>query len=173
MSNPKLKRRSFLKLGLASTAVLALGGGAIALMKPGLVGGKLSPSARTVMTKVGHATLQGTFPADPSALQAATDALLQRTDAFLSGLPVHVTAELDQLLSLLISAPGRRFLVGLSPSWEEATTAEVSAALQSMRASGTELRIQAYQGLHDIVCAPYFSGQESWAVLGYPGPRLV
>ena len=47
---------------------------------------------------------------------------------------------------------------------------EIGAALQSMRASGMALRQQAYLGLHDIVCAPYFSGDESWAVLGYPGP---
>ena len=173
MSNTQLKRRSFLKLGIAASVVLAVGGGALALVKPGLVNGRLSPSARIVMAKIGQAILLGTLPTDPSALHAASDALLQRTDAFLAGLPVHVNAELDQLLGLLISAPGRRFLAGLSSSWQEATTAEVGAALQSMRNSGTELRVQAYQGLHDIVCAPYFSGEESWAVLGYPGPSAV
>jgi len=173
MSNPKLKRRTFLKLGVASAVVLAVGGGAIALMKPGLVDGKLSPAARAVMAKVGQAMLVGTLPSEPSALQASTDALLLRIDALLSGLPTFAIAELDQLLGLLISAPGRRFLVGLSSSWDAATTTEVGAALQSMRASGTELRIQAYQGLHDIVCVPYFSGEESWAVLAYPGPYAV
>ena len=30
-----------------------------------------------------------------------------------------------------------------------------------------------YQALHDIVSASYFSGQESWAALGYPGPRAI
>ena len=170
---PHMQRRGFLKLGIASAVVLAVGGGALALMKPGLVDGKLSPSARAVMAKIGQAMLVGTLPAEPTALQAATQALLARTDTFFSGLPVHVLAELDQLISLLISAPGRRLLVSLSTSWEDATTAEIGAALQAMRASGTELRIQSYQGLHDIVCAPYFSGEESWAVLGYPGPRAV
>ena len=42
-----------------------------------------------------------------------------------------------------------------------------------MRSSSVSLRVQAYQGLHDIVCASYFSGQESWAVLGYPGPKTL
>jgi hypothetical protein len=63
--------------------------------------------------------------------------------------------------------------VGLSATWETATVAEVDLALQGMRASGTELKQQAYLGLHDIVCAPYFSGEESWAVLSYPGPTAV
>ena len=90
-----------------------------------------------------------------------------------AGLPAHVQAELSQLFGLLATAAGRRGIVGLSPSWEDATVAESSAALQSMRASGTELRIQAYQGLHDIVFVPYFSGEESWKTIGYPGPRAV
>jgi hypothetical protein len=47
---------------------------------------------------------------------------------------------------------------------------ELAAALQSMRLSRISLRQQAYQGLHDLVYAAYFSGKESWQVLGYPGP---
>lgn len=170
---PHLRRRSFLKLGIGSAIVLAVAGGTIALMKPGLIEGKLSPSARLVLTRVAQAMLLGTLPADVSSQKPALDALLQRTDAFLVGLPVHVLAELDQLLGLLASAPGRRWLVGLSASWEDATAAETYGALKSMLASGTELRIQACQGLHDLVMVPYFSGEESWAVLGYPGPTPV
>jgi len=170
---PPLKRRSFLKLGIGAAIVLAVAGGTVALMKPGLIDGKLSPPARLVMTRVAQAMLLGTLPADPGSQKLALDALLQRTDAFLVGLPTHVLAELDQLLGLLASAPGRRWLVGLSASWPDATVAETTAALQGMRESGTALRIQAYQGLHDLVMVPYFSGEESWAVLGYPGPTLV
>jgi hypothetical protein len=170
---PHLRRRSFLKLGIGSAIVLAVAGGTIALMKPGLIDGKLSPSARLVLTRVAQAMLAGTLPVEPDRQKLSLDALLQRTDAFLVGLPVHVLAELDQLLGLLASAPGRRWLVGLSASWEDATAAETYGALKSMLASGTELRIQACQGLHDLVMVPYFSGEESWAVLGYPGPTPV
>jgi len=170
---PHLRRRSFLKLGIGSAIVLAVAGGTIALTKPGLIDGKLSPSARLVLTRVAQAMLAGTLPAEPDRQKLSLDALLQRTDAFLVGLPVHVLAELDQLLGLLASAPGRRWLVGLSASWEDATATETYGALKSMLASGTELRIQACQGLHDLVMVPYFSGEESWAVLGYPGPSPV
>jgi hypothetical protein len=170
---PHLRRRTLLKLGIGSAIVLAVAGGTVAMMKPGLIDGKLSPSARLVMTRVAQAMLLGTLPADPGSQKLALDALLQRTDAFLVGLPTHVLAELDQLLGLLASAPGRRWLVGLSASWQDATPAETYAALKSMLGSGTDLRIQACQGLHDLVMAPYFSGEESWAVLGYPGPVAV
>lgn len=170
---PHLQRRSFLKLGIGAAVVLAVAGGAVAMIKPGLVNGRLSPSARLLMTRVGQAMLQGTLPADAQVQPSAFDALLQRTDAFTSGLPVHVQTELSQLLGLLATAGGRRGIVGLSTAWEDATVAQTTAALQSMRTSGMALKIQAYQGLHDIVFVPYFSGEESWKTLGYPGPTPV
>jgi hypothetical protein len=170
---PHLQRRTFLKLGIASAVVLAVVGGAVALIQPGLINGKLGPAARLVMTRVAQAILDGTLPRDAAAQQKSLDALLERTDAFIAGMPNHVQAELSELLGLLATAGGRRGLVGLSATWDAATVAETSAALQSMRVSSIALKQQAYLGLHDIVCAPYFSGEESWAVLGYPGPHPV
>jgi hypothetical protein len=170
---PHLKRRSFLKLGIGSALVLAVAGGAIALLQPGLIDGKLSPSARLVMTRVGQAILDGSLPSDAARQKISLDALLVRMDNFIAGTPNAVQAELSQLLSLLASTAGRRALVGLSISWEDASVADTSAALQSMRVADMTLKQQAYLGLHDIVCAPYFSGEESWAVLGYPGPIPV
>jgi hypothetical protein len=170
---PHLRRRTLLKLGIGSAIVLAVAGSTIALMKPGLIDGKLSPSARLVLTRIAQGMLLGTLPADAGNQKLAIDAMLQRTDALLAFQPVHALAELSQLLTLMASAPGRRWLVGLSSSWEDATAAEVETALQAMRDSGVDLRIQAMQGLHDIVCLPYFSGDETWPFLGYPGPIEV
>ena len=79
---PHLQRRSFLKLGIGAAVVLAVAGGAVALIKPGLVNGRLSPSARLLMARVGQAMLQGTLPADALEQQRAIDAVLQRTDDF-------------------------------------------------------------------------------------------
>lgn len=168
-----MQRRTLLKLGIGSAIVLAAAGGAVALLQPGLVNGKLSSPARLVLKRIAQAMLAGTLPADPAAQEGALLALLERTDSFIAGTPASVQAELSQLFALLPTLAGRRGIVGLSASWDSATVAEVSAALQSMRTSGTELKLQAYLGLHDIVCAPYFSGEESWSVLGYPGPTVV
>jgi hypothetical protein len=170
---PHLQRRTFLKLGIASAVVLAVAGGAVALMKPGLVDGKITPATRLVLSQVAQAMLAGSLPADAAERQRILDGMMERTDAFIAGLPNHVQAELSQLFALLATAAGRRGIVGLSASWESATVAEMTEALRAMRGSGTELRIQAYQGLHDMVCVPYFAGQESWALLGYPGPTPV
>ncbi len=168
-----MQRRTLLKLGIASAVVLAVAGGAVSMIQPGLVNGKLSDGAKLVLKRVAQAILAGTLPADAAAQEASLQALLQRADAFIGTLPDPVQAELSQLFSLLPTAAGRLGIVGLSASWEDATVAETTAALQSMRISGIALRQQSYLGLHDMVCAPYFSGEESWKVLGYPGPIAV
>ena len=168
-----MQRRTLLKLGIGSAIVLAAAGGAVALLQPGLVNGKLSAPARLVLRRVAQAMLAGTLPSDAAAQESSLMALLDRADSFIAGTPDSVQAELSQLFALLPTMAGRRGIVGLSAPWESATVAEVGAALQAMRVSGTELKQQAYLGLHDIVCAPYFSGEESWAVLGYPGPTAV
>jgi hypothetical protein len=176
MSNygpPHMQRRSLLKLGLASAVVLAVAGGAVALMQPGLQNGKLTEGSRLIFSRAGQTILAGTLPAEAGPNQIAINSLLDRIEAFIAGTPEHVQAELSQLLGLLNTAAGRRGVIGLSPSWHEASVADIAAAFQSMRESSVSLRVQAYQGLHDIVSASYFSGPESWAVLGYPGPRAI
>lgn len=170
---PHLQRRTLLKLGIASAVVLAVAGGAVALMQPGLQNGKLSEGARLVFARAGETILAGTLPVEDGPKQIAINSLLDRIEAFIAGTPDHVQAELSQLLGLLATAAGRRGVVGLSAGWHEATVNEITTAFQDMRTSSVSLRVQAYQGLHDIISASYFSGQESWAVLGYPGPTIV
>jgi len=122
---------------------------------------------------VGQGMLAGSLPADDAHRHRILSGMMERTDTFIGGLPPHVQAELSQLFGLLATAPGRRGIVGLSASWESATAEETVSALHAMRSSGMDLRVQAYQGLHDLVCVPYFSGEDSWALLGYPGPIPV
>ena len=52
-----MRRRTLLKLGATSAAVLLVAGGAAALLKPGLEGGALSPAGREVFAAIGRAIL--------------------------------------------------------------------------------------------------------------------
>ena len=156
---------------MGSAVVLAIAGGAIALLQPGLQQGALTPRSRLVLSRVAEAIIADGWPEEASLPRAAAmDALLIRINAQIAGTPDPVQAELSQLLTIMDSATGRRALVGISSTWDAVGTAEVAMALQSMRLSRISLRQQAYQGLHDLVYASYFSGRESWQVLGYPGP---
>jgi hypothetical protein len=168
-----MQRRTLLKLGAASAAVLLVAGGTAALLQPGLAGGSLSASGREVFSAVGRAILDKTLPADDGARHIALDGLLGRIDVLVQALPPHAQAELSQLLALLASAAGRRTLAGLSQPWDEASVADIQRSLQDMRLSRLALRQQAYAALHDITAGAYFSDPASWPLLGYPGPMKI
>ena len=165
-----MKRRTLLQLGLGGAAVLALGGGGIALIQPGLEGARLGIAGRAVFRAVARAVLDGMLPAEPIARAAALEAHQQRLDVTISGLSAASRAELSQLLALLGTAAGRRVLAGLSASWNDASITELQAALQSMRTSSLELRQQAYHALRDLTNAAYFADPGTWSQIGYPGP---
>jgi hypothetical protein len=151
--------------------VLAVAGGAVALLQPGLQKGVLTERSRLILSRVAEAIIADAWPDEASLPRAAAlDALLLRVNAQIAGTPDQVQAELSQLLTIMDSAPGRRALVGINSTWDAVGTTELATALQSMRVSRISLRQQAYQGLHDLVYASYFSGKEAWQVLGYPGP---
>jgi hypothetical protein len=168
-----MQRRSLLKLGVASAALLAVVGLPLATLRPGLDGARLSHAARVVFTAVGGAILDGTLPASGPARERAMAALLDRIDALVANLPPHAQAELSQLMAVLASAGGRRALAGLDKSWQEATLGELQASLNAMRTSSLTLRQQAYQALHDIVGGAYFADASTWTQLGYPGPLAI
>ncbi|MGZ5181624.1 MAG: hypothetical protein ACXWC2_14170 [Ramlibacter sp.] len=169
-----MRRRRWLKLGLGAAALLALAGaGAVAVVEPGLRAGRLTAAGQRVFSHVGRAFLDGSLPAEPTHQRVALQAFLARVDALTSALPSHAQQELSQLLALLATGAGRRLIAGLDAPWPHADLARIQAALESMRISPLALRQQAYQALHDITGAAYFSDPSTWSVLGYPGPVAV
>ena len=168
-----MRRRHLLTAGLAGVAVVAIGGGALALLRPGLRDGKLSRRGREVFAALARGLLDGSLPELEPERGRAIDGLLQRIDALAAGLPPHAQGELSQLLALLGSGAGRVALAGLATDWERATVAEIQQALQGMRVSGVALRRQSYQALHDIVGSAFFSDPSTWPTLGYPGPLKI
>ena len=168
-----MQRRSLLKLGLVSGAVLALAGGAAVLLQPGLQQGHLTEPARALFASLGRAMLQGTLPVDGEARDRALAGMVERIDTLTLNLPPTVQAELSQLLGLLCTAPGRLGLAGLTPAWPDASEPQVQAALEGMRFSSLALRQQAYLALHEIVGGAYLSDESTWAALGYPGPLAI
>ncbi|MES2960714.1 MAG: hypothetical protein V4792_21165 [Pseudomonadota bacterium] len=169
-----MQRRTLLKLGLASGAVLVIaGGGAALLYEPGWHEGRLSPSGRRVLGAVARAVLDGTLPTGVDAQRAALAAHLDRMDATLRGMAPSAQHEVGDLLSLLAATPGRLALAGLSTDWPGADAADIQTALQAMRSSRIGLRRQAYHALRDLTHAAYFADRATWVQLGYPGPMSL
>jgi hypothetical protein len=167
------RRRAFLALSAASAAILAIGAGSIAGLQPGIEQSQLTTNGRAVLEAAGRAILEGTLPAGEDHGRAAVAEMLGRVDRMVFALPPHTQSELSQLLSLLSSGVGRRTIAGLAEPWHLASVAEIQAALRSMRLSTIDLRLQAYQAIHEIVSSAYFSESTTWSVLNYPGPRKI
>jgi hypothetical protein len=168
-----MQRRTLLKLGLGAAAILAVAGGGLALMRPGLIDGRMTPSARTVFHAVARAVLDGSLPADAAQRESALAAHMLRLDAELAGFPAALHTELSQLLALLVSAPGRLGLTGLRSDWPDASVAELQQALQGMRTSSLQLRQQVYHALRDLTNGAYYADPAIWPLMGYPGQRPV
>jgi hypothetical protein len=169
-----VQRRSLLKLGLSGSLALALvGGGAALLYQPAWRKGRLTDSGRSVLGGVARAVLDGSLPADAGPQAIAIVAHLERMDATLQALPASTQRDVSELLALLATAPGRLALAGLSTDWLSASAEQIQGAMQFMRTSRIDLRLQAYHALRDLTHAAYFSSQDTWARLGYPGPMVI
>ncbi len=168
-----MQRRRLLQLGLGAGALLALAGGGVALVQPGLTGMRLSERGRAVMHAVARAVLDGSLPTAAPAREPALQAHLDRVDRTIAGLPGHAQKELSLLLALLGNSAGRHALAGLSAEWAQATVPQLQAALLGMRDSSLALRQQAFLALRELTNASFYADPSAWAALGYPGPNPV
>ena len=145
----------------------------MALLRPGLVEGRLTAQASAVFRGVARAVLDGSLPEEAAEREAALRSHMARLADALAAFPAATQDELSQLLALLASAPGRTLLAGLYKPWDEASVAEIQQALQSMRVSPLALRQQTYHALRDLTNATFYADPGAWTLLGYPGPVPV
>ena len=162
-----MQRRGFLKLGLGAAIVIGVAGAGVALIKPGLVDGKLSPGAREVMRASAIAVLGELMPPE------AVDSQLARLDVAIAALPAATRKELSDALGLLATAAGRYALVGLSKPWAEASTQDIQQAFDAMRLSTSNTRQQIYHALRDLNAIAFFTEPANWKTAGYAGPREI
>ncbi len=168
-----MRRRTLLSVGLATGTVLALVGGSLALVAPARRDGRLGATSRAIFAALAPAVLGTMLPADAAARTRAVAAQVGRVEASIAGLSPALQHEVDELLTVIGSAPGRVLVAGLHAPWTDASAAEVQAALAAMRDSSLTLRQQAYHALRDLTNASYFAEPATWAQIGYPGQRPV
>lgn len=168
-----MKRRTLLTVGAGAGILLALAGGTIALLKPGLQQGRLSAGGREMFAAVATGVLGDLLPAEAGARAAALDGHLKRLDDTIAGLPPALQAEIDELVTLLSAAPGRVALAGLRPGWSQASVAELQDMLRGLQTSSLLLRQQLFHALRNLSNAAYFADASTWPAIGYPGPMPV
>lgn len=166
-----LSRRTFLKVGLAGTVILAAAGGLYRATAPSTGPSKfvLDDEGRAALGAIVGVILQGAIPAGPDALASA----VSRTQQTIASLPLETQKEIQDLFGLLTLAPTRRFLVGISDQWSSTSAEEVDAFLQSWRTHRFTLLQSAYHALHDLILGAWYADESTWAQIGYPGPMKI
>ncbi len=167
-----MKRRTWLKVGLGGAVGLAVAGAGVAVLMPrAWDGARLSVGARDMMRALALAVLEDRLPSEPIARRAKLDDFLTRLESALASFPRPTQGEVNQLLTLLLTAPGRWALAGLRTPWAQAGIEDVQAGLNAMRHASLGLRVQAYHALRDLTHGAYYAEASTWADMGYPGPR--
>lgn len=169
-------RRQFLKVGLASGAVLAGAGWIVHRFgagKPAPGRQWLDERAAVIVEALVPAILEGSLPGDGPARATAVREVVDAFDRAITGLAPAVQGEISQLFSLLSLGAGRFIVAGVRSSWPEATPEEISAFLSRWRASRFASLRAGYQALTQLVIAAWYGNAASWKAIGYPGPPLL
>ena len=173
-------RRSFLKLGLMSTSVLAS-----ASMVSGLTGCSAMPRTQTasplkllrpkdvaILESLAPIVLTNCIPGDPQQRSAALKRLIENIDGFLfhsSQFNHHALAELFDLLYL---PPTRIALAGVWNRWEDASDSSKEQFLTSWRDSSFGLFRTGYTQITQLLAIAWYMSPVNWDNSIYPGPPL-
>lgn len=170
--SPSPTRRTVLRFGLVGATLLALGGVGLAVQRTALVSPRrplrvLSEREFSVLV----AWSDTLAPGGPGLPPASALGVAEQVDELLSWL--HPGDAGDVRLALLLvenALPGVIFGEGRARPFTRCSPAERAAVLESMRTSWLPLRRTLWKALSGLVTGAYWSGRETWAWSGYPGP---
>ncbi len=170
-NKPKSSRRTFLKLGVVATVVVAAGGAIYRSLNPQQHEKHvLDGEAKIALHAIVQAMLHNALPAKGPEREAAVKQAISNVELAISGLPYHAQKEVANLFGLLSIGLARRLLTGVSSGWSEAQTQEVGAFLQNWRLHSSAIFQSGYHALHDLILGPYYGNPANWPSIGYPGP---
>jgi len=171
-----LDRRSFLKLGLGSTAALAVLGGSAQLAgcstrdRMPAQGFRWLTDADLPFMRLLIAASGPALAEDAQATAAIVEEGVRRADLALEALDKPAQKQLRQLFDLVQWAPFRRLAGGVSRPWREADVADMSTLLSHFRESRLALLNGAYRALVKIGSIAVWSQPATFAASRYPGP---
>jgi hypothetical protein len=167
-----ISRRAFIATGLVGAAALAT---AAWLRGPHAPPGDaslraLDADAQAILGAMVPVLLDGALPDAAQERRVAITRTVRGIDIAVAGLPPSAQEELRQLFSLLALPPARIAVARITQPWDQASPAEVRAALDRFRGSSVMLLRSAYGALHQLTFAAWYGNPESWPRIGYPGP---
>ncbi|HWP35337.1 MAG TPA: gluconate 2-dehydrogenase subunit 3 family protein [Thermodesulfobacteriota bacterium] len=171
-----LSRRRFLKVGLAGTAVVVLGGAGLALrrtlLREGPAGGlaTLTPQEFSIFAAIADRVCP---PGGEGAPGAAALEVARRADRLLATLDEPAQREFKLLLHLVESALVGFLFEGRLRPFTRLPPAEQDRVLASWGGSRLAFRRTGYEAVKRLAGALYYADRRTWARIGYPGPPDV
>ena len=174
--SPALSRRGVLKIGLCASAFLATAGLGASLSgcsssTPASGFAMLRSSDLPFLRAVIPVLLEGAASAED--VVAGIEDTLKRLDYSLQHLSPEMFKLTQQLFDVLGMGITRGPLTGIWGSWENASSAEVSAFLQRWQNSSIGLLKMGHASLLQLVMLAWYGNPDSWSHCGYPGPPTV
>lgn len=166
-----MKRRTFLKRGLAGGALLLVAGVGVALipgdrsLRPTGVLHVFSPTAFSVLAALAARVLKGTS-ANPVEIAMRVDSAVRRA-------PPETGKDLESALLLLENALPGLLLRGSPKPFSLLDADAQDRALIGWRDSRLVLLRGAYQGLRKLCLAAHYATPQSWPEVGYGGPLIT
>ena len=161
----KFARRQFLQTGLAGSLLLSFSGWLNAAGPR-----RFSDAEREMLGAVVNAMLDGVLPTQGQQRRPQVARTVDGIATAVGGLSAASQQEIGELFGLLVIAPARLVLAGVSKPWSEASVADVGEFLQSWRSSRLRLLQSAYGALHDLTFGAWYGRPETWEAISYPGP---
>jgi hypothetical protein len=171
-----MDRRSFLKLGFASSAALTAVGATATLSgcsETLPVNGNwraLKEKDRIMLAAIAPGMLKGSFPEDPKDQQAANHKILTVIDSVIFNLGPYNAKQMSDLFMLLTFTPTRGLTTGVWSKWEDASEPEIENFIVKWRESSLGLFNLGFNGISQLLIAAWYGQKETWAAIGYPGP---
>jgi hypothetical protein len=160
-----IDRRSFLKAGLAGSALLAAGGLAAWFM-----GRDATRDRDEVLAALIPVLLAGALPEQDDERARAVGRCTLAVGKAVEGLSPAAQQEAGQLFALLSIAPTRALTTGITGPWAQASPQEIGAFLDRWRFHSWALLQTGYQALHDLVTGSWYADEAAWPAIGYGGP---
>lgn len=171
-----MDRRSFLKLGFASSATLTAVGATATLsgcsetLPENGDWRVLKTQDRIMFTAIAPVMLKGSYPEDPEAQKIAIQKILTVIDSVIFSLGPHNAKQMSDLFMLLNFTPTRGLTTGVWSKWENASESEIENFIVKWRESSLGLFNLGFNGINQLLTAAWFGQKETWSDIGYPGP---
>ena len=175
-----MKRRTFIKTGIAGSVLLGAAGLVTrnVFWGPGTNSGQAAGRKFHFFTRNDYAMLTAVVPAilgDALPKEERSrwiDETIATMDSAVSHFQLEVQAEVRQLFALLALMPTKIMTTGVWSSWQNASPAEIDRFLNRWQLSASSLFRTGYDALQQLTAGSWYGNPKSWEVIGYPGPPV-